>query len=441
MQPTAQLLKKRRFLPLFLVQFLNAFNDNLFKNALVVLMTYRIAATAGVDAKTMVTLASGLFILPFFIFSATAGQLADKYEKARLIRIVKFMEIVVMGIAAGALFMENLTLLMGVLFLLGTVAAFFGPLKYSILPTHLKKDELIGGNGLIEAGTFLAILLGTMTGGLLVMRDSGTEAVSALALLIAALGWAVSFAIPRAPSGDAAIHVEWNIARATINVLRDARAHREVFRIILGISWFWLVGAVFVAQFPTFAKENFHGNAEVVTLFLVVFSIGIVAGSLLCNRLLKGKPSAAYAPRGALGMAVFAMVLVLASTAADTCGMGGAMMFIAQPAPCDLMGAAEFLAHPLHWLALGSLLMIAVCGGIYVVPLYTLMQVRTEPAHRARITAANNIFNALFMVIAALGTLGMVTLGYGITQVFLAVGLLNLPVALLIRKYSVSRES
>ncbi|MBY0430036.1 MAG: MFS transporter, partial [Rhodospirillales bacterium] len=269
----APLLKSRRFLPLFVTQFLGAANDNVFKNALAILIIYRIGAGTSVNAQVLVTASAGLFILPFFLFSATAGQLADKYEKARLIRIIKFAEILLMSLGAVGFFTGNPWFLLAVLFLLGAQATFFGPLKYAILPDHLREDELVDGNAWIEGGTFLAILLGTITGGLLILTEWGIAAISALTVLLAALGWLSSLYIlpagPRAPH----LRVGWNIFSETAAIMRQATQRRDVFLSILGISWFWLVGATFLSQFPAFAKDVLNANEHVVTLFLTVFSV------------------------------------------------------------------------------------------------------------------------------------------------------------------------
>jgi acyl-[acyl-carrier-protein]-phospholipid O-acyltransferase/long-chain-fatty-acid--[acyl-carrier-protein] ligase len=413
------LLRTRRFLPLFVTQFLGAFNDNVFKNALVILVTYVLATRAGMNGQVMVTVAAGVFILPFFLFSATAGQLADRYDKSVLIRWIKLAEIAIMLAGAVGFYLGSLPLLMAVLFLMGTQSTFFGPLKYGILPDHLGDEELIGGNALIEAGTFLAILIGTLVGGLVILDRHGAGIVSFLVLAVAAGGWAASLYVPPTAPASPELRIRYNIARETWNIIRVAASSRVIFLCILGISWFWLVGATFLAQFPTFAKDVIGGNEQVVTLFLTVFSVGIGVGSLLCNRLLKGAIHATYVPLGAVGITLFSIDLFFATQHPPAAGT-------------ELLSAEAFLAHAGSWRILLDLLLISVSGGIYIVPLYALLQERSEPAHRARNIASNKVVNALFMVVSAAATVAMLELGFSVPQVFLAVGLVNAGVAVYI---------
>ncbi len=419
----SNLMFQRRYAPLFATQFLGALNDNLFKNAYVVLITYYLAEQAGLNAGMMVTLAAGMFILPFFLFSATAGQYADKLEKSRLITRIKMLEIVLMAFGGLGFAMESSGFLMLVLFGMGTQSAFFGPLKYSILPDHLQEHELIAGNAWMSAGTFLAILLGTILGGLLILQPDGTTLVTSISLCVAVLGWLSSRWIPVAAPAAPNLHVNRQILRATWHTLQETKTREDVFLSILGISWFWFVGATFLAQFPTFAKHILNSDEQVVTLFLTLFSVGIAMGSMLCNRMLKGKTSGSLAPWGALGMAL---------------GIGGLyvfspepVMYIQAPEILDLQG---FLASPGAWGIVGSLLCIAICGGVYIVPLYAIMQARTAKSHRARVVAGNNIMNALFMVASALVTLGMYAAGMTVTDVFAVLGLVNVPVAWLVHR-------
>ncbi len=415
---TLDILKSRRFLPLFATQFLGAFNDNLFKNSLVMLILFRLAAPSGavggLSGELLVTLAGGVFILPFFLFSATAGQLADKYDKARMIRGVKLAEVAIMVLAALGFAWARADFLIAVLFLMGTQSAFFGPLKYGILPQHLETKELVGGNALIEAATFLSILLGTIAGGLLILTDGGVAVISGAVIVVALLGWAASLMIPAAPAPAPQLPVNWNFAWETGEILRHAAARRDIFLSILGISWFWLVGATFILLFPPYAKDVLGGDQTVVTLFLTVFSIGIGIGSLGCDRLLKGEVSARTVPFGALGMAVFSIDLYFASVA------------VAQAAPAEaLLGIGGFLAQAGHWRILADLLLISICGGLYIVPLYAIVQARAEPEHRARTIAANNVMNALFMVIGAGAAAALFALGMTVTGVFLIVAAAN----------------
>ena len=412
------LLKTRRFLPLFITQFLGAFNDNVFKNALVILITYVVAEKAGLSPQIMVTAAAGIFILPFFLFSATAGQLADKYEKAFLIRIIKLVEILLMIGAAAGFYMGSVWFLMTILFLMGTQSTFFGPIKYGILPEKIEEDELIGGNGLIEAGTFISILIGTLVGGLLILTENGILLISGMVILISILGWVSSFYIPKGQPASPNLKVDYNFLRETWVIVSHAKQNREIFLSILGISWFWLVGATFLAQFPTYAKDIIGGNEELVTLFLSVFTIGVGIGSLLCNQLLKGEVEATFVPLAIIGVTVFTVDLYFASQYMFTNGGG------------ELIGAAVFLSHLSSWRILGDLFMISISSGIYIVPLYAILQVRSEPNYRSRIIASNNIMNALFMVISAIGTVIMLTLSFDVNQVFLTIALLNALVAI-----------
>ncbi len=413
------LLGTRRFLPLFVTQFLGAFNDNVYKNALVILITYVLAARTNLNGQVMVTLAAGIFILPFFLFSATAGQLADRYDKAMLIRWIKLAEILIMLAAAIGFYFSSVPFLVTVLFLLGTQATFFGPLKYGILPDQLGEEELIGGNAFIEAGTFLAILLGTIVGGLVILAHHGAAIVSLLVLAVAVGGWAASRYILPTQSGSPDLKVSYNIVSETWRIVRHAAASRVIFLCILGISWFWLVGGTFLAQFPSLTKDVVGGDQQVVTLFLTVFSVGIALGLLLCNRLLKGAIHATYVPLGAVGITLFSIDLFFAT--GHPLGTPG-----------QLLGAWAFLSHAASWRILLDLLLIAVSGGVYIVPLYALLQERSEPSHRARNIASNNVINAAFMVLSALATVGMLELGFSVPQVFLVTALLNAGVAVYI---------
>lgn len=416
------LLTSKRFMPLFISQFLGAFNDNLYKNSLTILLTYEIASKAGVNASLMVTLAAGLFILPFFLFSATAGKLADKYEKSRLIRRIKLLEICLMVLASLGLYFEHIWWLMGVLFLLGAQSAFFGPLKYSILPNHLSEDELIQGNALIETGTFLAILLGTIIGGLLILTDHGVLIMSVSMLVVALVGWLASQSIPLAKAAPNGITIRWNVLSETWGIIQQSRGRSDVFLSIIGISWFWFVGAIFLAQFPVFTKEILAADEQVVTLFLSVFSIGIGIGSMACNKLLKGKVTGSLAAPAALGMAVFTVALYVAASFMDV------------PSGDDIQTLGMFLSAPAAWAIIISLCGVAVCGGVYIVPLYALMQARSDHHECAQIIAANNIINAAFMVLSALLTLGLLAMGWQVTHVFLLMGIMNLPVAAIVRR-------
>jgi acyl-[acyl-carrier-protein]-phospholipid O-acyltransferase/long-chain-fatty-acid--[acyl-carrier-protein] ligase len=412
---TFALLASRRFGPLFATQFLSAFNDNAVRNALVLMIAYG-GDVGALSAEILVPLAGGLFMLPFFLCSATAGQLADARDKALLIRLIKLLELPVMLTAAAGVLAGSTTVLLALLFTMGIQAAFFGPLKYAILPDHLAPGELLLGNALVEAGTFLAILLGTIAGVLIAGRH-GAAVIAALIVAVALAAWRASLAIP--PTGAAAPTggTRWNLLAATAQVVREAASYRVPFRAMLGISWFWLAGAVYLSQFPGYVRFTLGGREVVVTLFLTVFSVGIAAGSLLCNRLLDGKVSARAAPWGALGIAAFSIDLWLASPAPT--------------AASELAGLAAFLGEPGHWRILVDLFGIAASGGIFVVPLYALLQTESERARRAQVIAANNVINAAAMVVAAVATMGLVAAGVSIPQLFLLTGSLTMIVAFL----------
>ncbi|HEX4044278.1 MAG TPA: MFS transporter [Gammaproteobacteria bacterium] len=409
-----QLLKTRRFLPLFITQFLGAFNDNAFKNALVILITFRLAESVGFSPQILVTLAAGIFILPFFLFSALAGQLADKYEKSFLIKIIKSVEIFLMVIAAAGFYWQNVPLLIFVLFALGTHSTFFGPLKYAILPDHLQENELIAGNGLIEAGTFIAILLGTIIGGVFILSTYGEYTISALIISLAICGWLSSQFIPKTQRYNPSLPISYHIFKETFQLIGYARARQDIYACVLGISWFWLVGATFLAELPVFAKNILHANDHVVTFFLTLFSIGLALGSLLCNKLLKGKVHAAYVPFGALGITLFTLDLYF--TAGQTVTVANNSM---------LIPLLTFLTTWQGWHITVDLLLIAACGGIYTVPLYAILQQRSEKDHRARVIASNNIMNALFMVGAAIATVCMLKAGLTVNHVFLVTAIAN----------------
>jgi len=406
-----ELLRSRRFLPLFLTQFLGAANDNIFKNALVLLVTYHLAAEAGFNGQIMATLAAGIFILPFFLFSAIAGQVADKFEKSRLITLIKAAEILIMGLAVVGFATRSVGVLLFALFLMGAHSTFFGPLKYAILPAHLSREELLCGNALVEAGTYAAILAGTIAGGLAIAGTEGVAVASMLVLGVAGLGLVASLFIPRAEAAAPELRLGWNLWRDTGDLLRYAKAEPEIFGAILGISWFWLVGATYLSQFPAYAKDVLGADAAVVTLFLATFTIGIGLGSLVCGRIGKDGLVLWTVPVGAIGISLFGIDLFFAS------------------GPAHAGGIAEYLAHGANWRVLADLTMVAVSGGLYIVPLYTLLQVKSAVSHRSRVIAANNIWNALLMVGAALATMAMLAASFTVPQVFLTVALANAGVA------------
>lgn len=378
------LLKTRRFAPFFWTQFSGALNDNLFKTALAVLLTYT-TATGGDHTAVLVNLAAGLFIAPFFLFSALAGQLADKFEKSVLIRRIKLVEIVIMGCAALAWTMNQPYFLLALLFAMGAQSTFFGPVKYSLLPQHLRREEVVGGNGMVEMGTFVAILVGTIAGGILMSVAGGRPIVALAAVAVALAGYLVSRRIPRAKAADPTLRIDWRFIRQTGRILHTAREDKDVFLAILGISWFWFVGAAYLTQMPVFARDVLHCDAGVISLLLAFFSIGIAVGSLLCERLSGKAVEMGLVPVGAIGMGLFAFDLVRA---------GGVPTGALVP-------AIRFLVMPGAWRVLLDLAMIGIFGGLYIVPLFAFVQLRTPVKVRSRIIAANNVLNALFMVASA----------------------------------------
>lgn len=415
--PSFDLLRTRRFVPLFLTQLLGALNDSLFKNALFILITYSLASQA--KAEQWVAFGGGLFILPFFLFSATAGHFADRFDKALIARYSKFLECIVVLLATIGFFQSNLAVLLLALFLIGAQAAFFGPVKYAILPEHLHQTELIDGTALIEASTFLAILVGTLLGGILIAIPHGEKIVSLLIVSLAVIGLIASFAIPKAPATDTTTPLSWNVFSETIKVIRYSTQNRFIYLTILGISWFWLIGATFLTLLAIYTKEILHASSGVVTLFLSLFSLGIGIGAYLCTKIQKGRIDAKYVPLGIFGITVFIVDLFFASSTHTNNSS-------------ELISFFAFFQHLSHWRISLDLLLIAICSGIYIVPLYTLLQTRTEPAHRARVIAANNIFNALFMVISSVASMILLGLGLSVLHLFLVLGIVNAAIALIV---------
>ncbi|MGI9304677.1 MAG: MFS transporter [Gammaproteobacteria bacterium] len=413
------LLRQRRFGPFFLTQFLGAFNDNFFRNALVILIAFQGASLIAADSDVLVNLGTGLFILPFFLFSATAGQLADKFDKGRLIRGIKMLEIAIMLIAAGALYSRNMPLLLALLFLMGTQSALFAPVKYAILPQHLKDEDLIGGNGLVEMGTFVAILLGMMSGGsLAAIEGYGVEAVAVMLVVIAVAGYLTSRWIPAAQPVVPELRINWNPVTETWRILRTAHENRTVFLSILGVSWFWFVGATFLTQLPNYTRQTLGGNEQVFILLLIAFSVGIAVGSLLCERLSGRKVELGLVPFGSIGITVFGVDVFFAVSGFS-------------PA-AELYGAREFLTQPGSWRLIVDLTLVGLFGGFYSVPLYALIQQRSPASHRSRIIAGNSILNSLLIVVASLIAIALLRAGLTISQLFLVTALFNAVVAVYI---------
>lgn len=402
------LLTTRRFFPLFVAQFLGAFNDNLFRTALVTMVTFQMVELSNAAREQLVTLAIGLFMLPYFLVSVTAGQLADKYDKARMIRIVKFTEILVMAVGVLGFAFSNLPLLLFALFLTGVQATFFGPVKYSILPDHLKKTELVMGNGLIEMATFLAILLGTIAGGLVMAEHvAGTTRVSIYVIGIATIGFLFTLAIPSTKPAHPEQEVRYNFFKATWKLIRFSRGDHLSFFAIIGISWFWLVGAMFLSQLPIIAKDTLRVNESTFTMLLSLFSVGIGIGSILASALLKGEVTVKFAPITALLMGL----MLIDFSAID---------YWFDPKGETLIGISEFLAHASSWRVITDLVMVGMFGGLFIVPLYAVLQHRSDVRFRSQMVAANNVLNALFMVISSVAGMALLASGFSVPELFMA---------------------
>lgn len=420
-----RLLRERRFAPFFWTQFLGAMNDNVFKVGFSSLVTFQAARFSGVDPNTAAFLISAIFILPFVLFSATSGQIADKYDKATLTRLVKTFEIAVMLVGGAGFMLHSAPLLYVCTFLMGVHSTVFGPVKYAYLPQHLKSSELVGGNGLVEMGTFVAILVGTIVGGAAAgLAAHGATLLAAACLAFALIGRAVSGFVPKSEAPQPDLRINWNPFSETWRNLALAREDRTVFLSLLGISWLWFVGATFLTSFFNFAKDVLSANPDVVTILLATFSIGIGTGSLLCEKLSKRRVEIGLVPLGSIGISVFAIDLFFASHRIPPAG--------------HLLDVGEFLAVASHWRILADLFLLAMFGGFYSVPLYALIQSRSQPTHRARIIAANNILNSFFMIVSSLMALGLTSLGVGIPGLFLVTALLNVVVAAYI--YSLAPE-
>ena len=413
------LLKEKRFLPFFVTQFLGAFNDNVFKNALIILIAFKGIELSGGSASVdlMTNLSAGLFILPFFLFSATAGQWIDKNEKAQSIRFIKLMEVVIMLGAAYAFYVGAIYALIALLFLMGMQSTLFGPAKYSYIPQHLDSTELVAGNALVQSGTFIAILIGTMLGGILIADDEGRQLVAIVIVILALLGYLSSRYIPLTPSLEPELKINWNPLTETWRNIAFIHKDRIVFLSVLGISWFWFLGATYLVQLPNYTKTTLSGNEQVVTLLLTFFTLGIGGGSLLCNWLSGQKVEPGLVPFGSIGLSLF-----------------GIDLFLAQPEviPQVLMGVVDFMDQPDSFRIMLDVLFIGLFGGFYIVPLFSLIQQRSEPQHLSRIIAGNNIFNALFMVLSAVMAIVLLGAGVSIAELFVIVAVLNAAVALYI---------
>ncbi|MGR5278820.1 MFS transporter [Vibrio rotiferianus] len=416
MSPDSQssLLRQQKFLPYFVTQFFGAFNDNIFKNVLLLFVAFAGSSALPISSNLFINLAAGLFILPFFLFSASAGVLADKYEKSWFIRKVKQFEIGIMLLGAIGFITESYGVLLLLLFLMGTQSAFFGPVKYALLPQQLNEKELVPGNALVEAGTFIAILVGTLGAGLIASADNAKYLAAFCVVIFAVLGYLSSRFIPFASAGAPDIQFKWQPYKQTKLTLSIAKSDRIVFQCIMAISWFWFLGAAYLTQFPNFTKVYLNGTESAVSFLLALFSVGIAVGSMACNWLSNHRIEVGIVPIGALGITIFGFLM-------------------ATSIPTDLPRFhtfAEFVSYEAFWSLFFYLLMIGVSGGLFIVPLYALMQHRAKETERAQVIAGLNIFNSLFMVgSAVLGIVCLSVLEMSIPQLFALLAILNFLVA------------
>ncbi len=411
-----ELLTQKRFFPFFVTQFFGAFNDNVFKNALIILIAFQGAQFIDADANLLINISAALFILPFFLFSATAGQWIDKYEKSKSIRFIKLLEIMIMLVAAFAFIQGYLLVLIALLFLMGTQSTFFGPAKYSYIPQHLKPTELIEGNAWVQMGTFVAILIGTIMGGVLIAQDQGRQYVAFAIVCFAIAGYLSSRFIPVTPSLNEDLKINWNFFSETYRNIKFLKSNRIVFLSILGVSWFWFLGAIYLVQLPNYTKTALNGNEEVVTFLLTLFTLGIGTGSMLCNWLSGKKIEIGLVPFGSIGLTLF-----------------GVDLYFSRPdaIPAATLGLLEFLsAGNLRLIA--DVVLIGFFGGLYIVPLMALVQQRSEQEHMSRVIAGNNIINSLMMVLSAIVAIAVLSSGYSIAQLFLLVAVFNALVAIYI---------
>lgn len=408
--PDLSLLTKRRFGPVFVVMFLGAFNDNLLKFSLLFLANFSLYVNHPDEGEILATVATGLFILPFFLFSALAGQCADAWNKTKLMRTVKGAEVIIMLLGLAGFWTESIPLLLGSLFLLGVHSAFFGPIKYAILPQHLKAHEIMGGTGLVEAGTFVAVLSGQLLAGIVTPQEAGLVASG-----LAVTGLLASLLVPSAPALAPDIRINRNIFQSTWLILKIARHGPGVWPSILGISWFFSVGAVLLAELAPMVRGTLGASQQVATLFLLIFSVSVAIGSMLVNRLLKGEVSARYVPLAALALGALMIDLSLAANA-----------FVQQTPGASI---AAFMKGAGSWRIVIDLAGIAVAGGMFIVPLYAILQTRSPAGERSRTIAANNIVNAAIVVLTVAAATVMLALGASVTDVIGALGIATLFVA------------
>ena len=410
------LLATRRFLPLFLTQFLGALNDNIFRFALIIFITFTLSDRLGMDSKLLIPLSGGVFILPFFLFSSLAGQIADKYEKAAVIKSLKLAEIAVMGLGALGFWLGNTYLLFVVLFCMGMQSTFFGPLKYGILPQHLAASELTGGNGLIQMGTYSAIIIGVVLGGFLAaLKGFGPLPVVSAVLGVAICGFLAASQIPSAAPSDPSLRINPNIIVATYRIVAYVAQHRELLVLTLTISWFWFIGATFLSMVPTYGKEYLNADEHVVTILNAAFTIGIAIGSVICERFSRQRIELGLVPVGCVGISLFALDFYVSAVGTNSIAV---------------ITVAKFFSHPASIRAFIDLLAIGVFGAIFIIPLYAALQARSDTSRCSRVMAALNITNALFMVASAVGTIALYQIGLTIPQIFGLLAILNIAMIL-----------
>ena len=410
----SSLLTQKRFLPYFITQFLGAFNDNIFKNVLLLFVAFASVDTLPISSNLFINLAAGLFILPFFLFSALAGVLADKYEKSWFIRKVKLLEVVIMSLGAIGFIYESYAILLLLLFLMGTQSAFFGPVKYALLPQQLESKELVSGNALVETGTFLAILIGTLGAGIIASEENSKLIAAVCIVTFAVLGYLASYFIPEAPSNAPDLKVKWQPITLTRQTLAIAKKDRPTFQALMAISWFWFLGATYLTQFPNFTKVYLNGTESAVAFLLALFSVGIAIGSLACDKLSNHRIEIGIVPMGSLGISIF-----------------GFLMAVSIPdALPDFDSFKSFVSYSELWPLFAYLLLLGMSGGIFIVPLYSLMQFRAKPTERAQVIAGLNIYNSLFMVgSAVLGIVFLSVLQLSIPQLFAIMASIRLSTA------------
>lgn len=406
----SSLLTQKRFLPYFITQFLGAFNDNIFKNVLLLFVAFASVDTLPISSNLFINLAAGLFILPFFLFSALAGVLADKYEKSWFIRKVKLLEVVIMSLGAIGFIYESYAILLLLLFLMGTQSAFFGPVKYALLPQQLESKELVSGNALVETGTFLAILIGTLGAGIIASEENSKLIAAVCIVTFAVLGYLASYFIPEAPSNAPDLKVKWQPITLTRQTLAIAKKDRPTFQALMAISWFWFLGATYLTQFPNFTKVYLNGTESAVAFLLALFSVGIAIGSLACDKLSNHRIEIGIVPMGSLGISIFGFLMALS---------------IPEALP-DFDSFKSFVSYSELWPLFAYLLLLGMSGGIFIVPLYSLMQFRAKPTERAQVIAGLNIYNSLFMVgSAVLGIIFLSVLQLSIPQLFALLAVFN----------------